>query len=92
MSQSATVSRFCAIEDRFCSKEIPFNGPWTFFFAYPSNPAMNSFSQELVIELKRRGIRGVRWEDVVKTDLLFSKYAMGSTLTISSWPKLPNQT
>ena len=73
MTQFATVNRFCAIEDRFCSKQISFNGPWSFFFAYPSTPAIKSFSDELVKELKARGIHGVRWEDVVSNDLLFSK-------------------
>ena len=77
MNQFATINRFCAIEDKFCNKEILFNGPWTFFFAYPSNPLMKSFSLELVTELKDRGIHGVRWEDVVSNDLIFSKVCEG---------------
>ena len=77
MTQFATVDRFCAIENIFCNKEIPFNGPWTFFFAYPSNPFMKSFTHELVTELKARGIRGVRWEDVVSNDLIFLKVCEG---------------
>ena len=36
MKQFATVDRFCAIEDVPCNKTILFNGPRTFFFAYPS--------------------------------------------------------
>ena len=73
MNQFATINRFCAIENRFCNEEIQFKGPWTFFFAYPSSRMMQSFSSELVTELRNRGFRGVRWEDVVKNDLLFSK-------------------
>ena len=77
MKQFATVDRFCAIEDVSCTKTILFNGPWTFFFAYPSNPPMQSFAYELVTELKDRGISGVRWEDSVTNDLLFSKVCEG---------------
>ena len=73
MTQFASVERFCAIEDTFCRKNIPFKGPWTFFFAYPSSRAMQSFSRELLSELQDRGILGVRWEDLVSNDLLFSK-------------------
>ena len=73
MNQFATVERFCAIENISCSKKIPFKGPWTFFFAYPSNRSMQSFTNELVTELRARGISGVRWEDLVRNDLLFSK-------------------
>ena len=73
MTQFATINRFCAIEGDYCRRKILFNGPWTFFFAYPSSPRMQSFTDELVAELKDRGIRGVRWEDVVSNDLLFSK-------------------
>ena len=73
MNQFATVNRFCAIEDVMCNKEVPFKGPWTFFFAYPSNRSMQSFTYELVTELEARGISGVRWEDLVSNDLLFSK-------------------
>lgn len=77
MTQFATVERFCAIEDISCSKKIPFNGPWTFFFAYPSNRSMQSFAYELVAELADRGVSGVRWEDMVSNDLLFSKVCEG---------------
>ena len=77
MTQIATIDRFCAIEGDYCSKKIPFNGPWTFFFAYPSSPRMQSFTDELVTELKDRGIRGVRWEDVVSNDLIFLKVCDG---------------
>ncbi len=73
----AIVDRFCAIEGVPCRKEIPFNGPWTFFFAYPGNPGMRSFSLELTNELRERGFDGVRWEDVVSNDLLFSKVCDG---------------
>ena len=34
---------------------------------------MQSFTFELVAELKERGIYGVRWEELVSNDLLFSK-------------------
>ena len=77
MSQFATVDRFCAIEDVPCKKKILFKGPWTFFFAYPSNRPMQSFTHELVTELEARGVRGVRWEDSVTNDLLFSKVCEG---------------
>ena len=77
MSQFATVDRFCAIEDTSCKKIIQFNGPWSFFFAYPSNRAMQSFSQELVTELETRGVCGQRWEDLVSNNLLFSKVCEG---------------
>ena len=77
MNQFATVNRYCAIADTFCKKEIQFNGPWTFFFAYPSNPRMQSFTERLVTELEARGVRGVRWEDVVSNDLIFLKVCDG---------------
>ena len=77
MNQFATVERFCAIEDGLCSKRIPFEGPWTYFFAYPSTRSMQSFTQELVTELRARGVVGVRWEDLVRNDLLFSKVCEG---------------
>ena len=73
MNEIATVDRFCAIEDILCRKEIPFKGLWTFFLASPSNRPMQSFTYELVTELEARGLSGVRWEDLVSTDLLFSK-------------------
>ena len=77
MSQFATVDRFCAIEDVQCKKKILFRGPWTFFFAYPSSRSMQSFAHELVDGLDDRGIHGVRWEDSVSNDLLFSKVCEG---------------
>ncbi|MDE0070599.1 MAG: hypothetical protein OXO48_12860 [Caldilineaceae bacterium] len=73
MTQFAIIDRFCAIENTFCRKKIPFNGSWTFFFAYPSNPKMQDHTAKLVNQLKNRGIGGVRWEDVVSNDLLFTK-------------------
>ena len=73
MNEFAKVDRFCAIEGIHCTKTIPFNGPWTFFFAYPSNPKMQSFTHELVVELKDRGIRGSRWVDLTRNDLIFAK-------------------
>ena len=75
--QVVLVDRFCAIEGAPCRKEISFNGPWTFFFAYPGNPAMDSFSHELTEELNSRGYRGTRWADLVSNDLLFSKVCEG---------------
>ena len=77
MSQTVTVDRFCAIEDVHCYKTIAFNGPWSFFFAYPSGRRMSSFSSELVNELNSRGFSGVRWEDLVDARLLFSKVCEG---------------
>ena len=77
MSQIVTVDRYCAIEDTHCHKTLEFNGPWTFFFAYPSNPGVQSFSRELVEELNSRGIVGVRWEDMTSNDLLFAKVCEG---------------
>ena len=77
MVEVVTIERFCAIEDTYCHKVINYNGPWSFFFAYPSNPKMESFSAELVSELSSRGVEGVRWEDIVSTDLLFSKVCEG---------------
>ena len=38
---------------------------------------MQSFTYELVQELRDRGFSGVRWEDSVKNDLLFSKVCEG---------------
>lgn len=73
MTQFATVDRFCAIEDTSCNKRIPFKGPWTYFFAYPSNRHLQGFTKELASEMEARGIQGVRWEDLVGNDLLFSK-------------------
>ena len=77
MTQLVTVDRFCAIEDVHCKRTITFNGPWSFFFAYPSGRRMSSFSSELVSELNSRGFSGVRWEDLVDARLLFSKVCEG---------------
>ena len=77
MTQVATVKRFCSIEGIECDKEIAYRGPNSFFFAYPSAPRWRSFSSELVKELRYRGFDGVRWEDLVKNDLLFSKVCEG---------------
>ena len=77
MPQFVNIDRFCAIEDTFCSKQLQFNGSWTFFFAYPSNPRMQSFTKELVNELEARGVSGVRWEDIGSNDLIFSKVCDG---------------
>ena len=38
---------------------------------------MQSFTFELVQKLRRKGFNGVRWEDSVKNDLLFSKVCEG---------------
>lgn len=73
MNENAIIDRFCAIEGIYCTRTITFNGPWTFFFAYPSNPRMKDFSYELVVELEERGIFGSRWEDLVRNDLIFAK-------------------
>ena len=75
--EHATVSRFCAIEGVQCEKQIPFLGEWSFFFAYPSTDHWRDFSKHLVIDLGKRGVRGTRWEDVVKGELLFSKVCEG---------------
>ena len=40
MQQFADVTRFCAIEGRLCDKHIPYQGPDTFFFAYPLWPVL----------------------------------------------------
>ena len=77
MTQLVTVDRFCAIEDVHCNKIIDYNGPLSFFFAYPSSSRMSSFSSELSSELNDRGLVGVRWEDLVDAGLLFSKVCEG---------------
>lgn len=77
MTQFASVRRFCAIEGAACDKAIPYKGPWTFFFAYPSTPHWQDFSSKLVGELGPRGFTGTRWEDIVKNDLIFSKVCDG---------------
>lgn len=73
MDDFATINRYCSIEGRHCHETIQFNGPWSFFFAYPSHPKEKSFSKELVEELRGRGFQGVRWEDLVSNDLIFTK-------------------
>ena len=77
MTQSAVVNRFCAIEGIQCSKQIAYRGKDTFFFAYPSGPHWQAFSSELVKEMGDRGFAGIRWEDMVNNDLLFSKVCEG---------------
>ena len=77
MSDIATISRYCAIEDTICEKMIPYQGSWTFFFAYPGNEEWRDFSQHLTRELRDRGLYGQRWEDIANNDLLFSKVCEG---------------
>ena len=77
MTQFATVDRFCSIEGIACNKQIPYRGKDSFFFAYPSAPRWQAFSSELVREMGVRGFDGVRWEDLVSNDLLFSKVCDG---------------
>ncbi len=72
MGEFATIDRYCAIENTNCRKSIKFNGPWTYFFAYASSKKMESWTKELVSDLAKRGIRGKRWEDISKPDLIFS--------------------
>ena len=73
MTQFADINRFCAIEGRFCERQIVYQGTNSFFFAYPSGEHWQDFSNLLTAELDQQGIRGVRWQDVVRNDLLFSK-------------------
>ena len=77
MNQYATVDRFCVIEGRHCTKQIPYKGKDTFFFAYPSSSRWRDFTSNLVTELGQRGFQGSRWEDFVNNDLLFSKVCDG---------------
>ena len=77
MTEFATIDRFCAIEGVQCQKQIAYKGPWTFFFAYPGSKRWRDFSKELVRELSVRGVNGVRWEDIVSNNLLFSKVCEG---------------
>ena len=77
MQQFADVTRFCAIEGRLCDKHIPYQGPDTFFFAYPSGQYWQDFSQQLVGELTEQGVLGQRWEDRIGNDVLFSKVCEG---------------
>ena len=73
MSQTVLVNRYCTIENMQCAKTIPFNGSWTYFFAYPDSTKMESWSNKLVNELNNRGVRGTRWKDIVNVGTLFSK-------------------
>lgn len=73
MSQNVLINRYCAIENRRCTRQIRFEGPATYFFAYPGNNKTRSWTNELVTELRDRGFLGVRWEDAVSDGLLFSK-------------------
>ena len=77
MTVFASVKRFCAIEGVNCEKSIPYQGSWTYFFAYPSTEPWRDFSALLANDLGSRGIYGRRWEDVVNNDLLFSKVCEG---------------
>ena len=77
MPQCATIKRFCAIEGTVCDKAIQYEGPWTYFFAYPGTIQWRDFTRLLSDELKLRGFYGVRWEDKVNNDLLFSKVCEG---------------
>ena len=77
MPEVATISRYCAIEGRLCEKEIPFQGLWTFFFAYPGAPHWQDFAGKLQEESQERGVNISRWEDFVKNDLLFDKVCDG---------------
>lgn len=77
MTVFASVKRFCAIEGVNCEKSIPYQGSWTYFFAYPSTEPWRDFSALLANDLGSRGIYGKRWEDVVNNDLLFSKVCEG---------------
>ena len=73
MGQNVQINRYCAIEDEICIKEVPFKGDRTYFFAYPGNPSMQSWSNELVTELEHSGFHGVRWKDVIGGGIVFSK-------------------
>ena len=77
MTAFASVKRFCAIEGVDCEKSIPYQGSWTYFFAYPSTEPWRDFSALLANDLRSRGIYGRRWEDIVNNDLLFSKVCEG---------------
>ena len=77
MTEIAKVNRYCSIEGIYCVKEIPYNGTWTFFLAYPSNQQWSDFTSELTNQLAFRGISCTRWEDVISSDLLFSKVCEG---------------
>ena len=77
MIQYATVDRFCAIEGTHCQKQIEYKGQDTYFFAYPSRSKWADFSYKLQQELQLRGFHGLRWEDFINNDLIFSKVCEG---------------
>ena len=77
MAEFADVRRYCAIEGRECAKQIPYEGSWTYFFAYPGAKRWQDFTRLLTSELELRGFYGVRWEDRVNNQLLFSKVCEG---------------
>ena len=77
VNQLAIVSRFCAIEGRYCQKQVAYRGPSTHFFAYPSGSHWSTFSRHLAEEMGNRGMQVERWEDTVKGDLLFRKVCDG---------------
>ena len=49
--QQATIARYCAIESRFCTRTIPYNGFPSYFVAYPSGPHFSQFYAALKTEL-----------------------------------------
>ena len=71
--QFAAINRFCAIEGRFCAKQIEYQGTNSFFFAYPFGEHWQDFSTLLMAELEQQSIHGTRWQDVARNDLLFTK-------------------
>ena len=77
MSQSATINRYCSIEGQYCQHSVPYNGPGTFFFAYPSGSYWSTFSRHLAAEMGSRGMQVERWEDTVSGDLIFRKVCHG---------------
>ena len=77
MTQFAEINRFCAIEGRYYEHQVAYQGTNSFFFAYPSDEYWQDFSKLLTTELEQQNIRGTRWQDVVRNDLLFSKACEG---------------
>jgi hypothetical protein len=71
--QQATIARYCAIESRFCTRTIPYNGFPSYFVAYPSGPHFSQFYAALKTELGRRGRHATRWEDTVSGTTIFTK-------------------
>ena len=75
--QCATINKFCAIEGTECHRLVPYYGPDSFFFAYPSTNQWRDFSLQLVNELSEQNIMAKRWEDLVNNELLFAKVCSG---------------